>query len=61
MKNIEGKVRHAGCEAEARGGTRGAREVRLAAAVAAPAEGAPQQRGRWKEAEEGSIRLITID
>lgn len=52
MENIEGKIRHAGCEAEARGGPRRARQVRLAAAVAAPAEGAPQQRGGWKEAEE---------
>lgn len=53
MEDIEGEVRHAGCEAEARGGTGGAGEVGLAAAVTAPAQGAPQQWGRWKEAEVG--------
>lgn len=52
MEDIEGEVGHAGCEAEARGCTRGAGEVRLAAAVAAPAQGATQQWGRFREAEE---------
>lgn len=37
MEHVQGEVRHAGSEAEARGGTGGAGEVGLAAAVAAPA------------------------
>lgn len=53
VEDEEGEVRHAGGEAEARGATGGAREVGLAAAVAAPAQRAAQQRRRWKEAEEG--------
>lgn len=51
MEDVEGKVRHARSEAEARGVTGGGGEVGLAAAVAAPAQRAPQQRRRWKEAE----------
>lgn len=52
MEHVEREVGHAGGEAEARGGAGGAGEVRLAAAVAAPAQGASQQR-RCCEEEEG--------
>lgn len=45
MEDVEGEVRHAGSEAEPRGGTGGGSEVGLAAAVAAPAQRAPKQRG----------------
>lgn len=49
MEHVEREVGHAGGEAEARGGAGGAGEVRLAAAVAAPAQGASQQ---WRCCEE---------
>lgn len=52
MEDVEGEVRHAGSEAEARGITWGACEVGLAATVTAPAQRAPQQRRRCEEADE---------
>lgn len=45
VEDVEGEVRHAGGEAQARGVGGRPAEVRLAAAVAAPAQGATQQRG----------------